>query len=530
MTSSHRTIAAIWLVVLLTLLLTAIPKGDLTGDGREYLLYAHAFATHASPDLRAEDLKFFNDYMENTHRGPYLDFLTLGEGRDFPSGGAHFDGKGFIRTQGGQVYSWHFWLYSLCVAPFLMLVSALGGKPETAFVFCNWSFLVLTFSYMLHCWKGSIIQKWLLGGLFLLGGTTYYLWWTHPEVLTASLLLLGLMAFTDKRYRLAIGATSIAATQNPPLIFLLASMSVWIIWNARRYSDHENAAIAWNWPSMLKRIAEAGIALAFSLTPVAFYWSTCKVTNPIAAAGWADVSLVSIKRLAALYFDLNMGMIVALPATMLAGTAFLFSWLIGAARAPSKSANVSSWGIPLLLGIAISVTMALPSLSSTNWNHGQTVFGRYAYWLAIPITFGLVLAIARLGHKTTLALVALLLIGQAATVSYYGFWGKRSGSNFVVFKQFAIPVMLHYPSLYNPLPEIFAERLLGIDLFNPTSKEGPNSYSFPDTAHPTKILARGEELAKLISQSRMACNKVKTHATELGWTYINIPQSCYRQG
>ncbi|MBS0355072.1 MAG: hypothetical protein JSR83_14380 [Proteobacteria bacterium] len=526
MTLLNRTAIALWAIAVIALLLTSISRGTLTGDGREYLLGAHAFASHASPDLRAGDIAFFNTEIAPSRGEAKLDFSTLGEGHAYPGGGAQFDAKGFVRATGGQVYAWHFWLYSLFVAPFLAAVTAIGGKPETAFVLCNGAFVGLALVYLCRFWAGTALQKQLLASLFLLGGTTYYVWWTHPEVFTASLVLLGLMAFDDKRYGLAMGATAAAATQNPPLMFLVLGMGVWSIWQSLPATGNSTRRLR----SVIRPIVGTGLALAFAILPVAFYWLTSRVTNPIAAAGWADTSMISLERLISLFLDLNMGMVTALPAVLLASALLLGLWMIGMLTPRSRAVQTQrSWGLPLLLGVGASVVMAIPALGAPNWNHGQTIFARYAYWLAIPITFGLVVTIGRLGRKRALLLTTLLLACQIATVSYYGLWGRRAAFNYVAFKPFVIPVMLHHPELYNPLPEIFAERLQGIDTFHPGNMEGSGVYAFPNPEQPTKILVRSDVIAGEIATRKAHCPDITTHRVEFGWVYINIPRSCYHQ-
>ncbi|RTL26671.1 MAG: hypothetical protein EKK49_17985 [Rhodocyclaceae bacterium] len=238
--------------------------------------------------------------------------------------------------------------------------------------------------------------------------------------------------------------------------------------------------------------------------------------------------MISLERLISLFLDLNMGMVTALPAVLLVGALLLGIWVIGMITPHNGATRTRrSWGLPLLVGVGASVVMAIPALGAPNWNHGQTIFARYAYWLAIPITFGLVITIGKLGRRKALFLATFLLVCQVATVSYYGLWGRRAALNYVAFKPFVIPVMLYHPELYNPLPEIFAERLQGIDTFHPGNMEGSGVYAFPNPEQPTKILVRSDVIAGEMATRKAHCPDIATHSVEFGWVYINIAQSCY---
>mgnify|MGYP004541532967 CR=1 FL=1 len=100
--------------------------------------------------------------------------------------------------------------------------------------------------------------------------------------------------------------------------------------------------------------------------------------------------------------------------------------------------------------------MAVPALSTVNWNSGGVVMTRYSYWLAMPL-LALVLLAARLAPPKAGA--ALLLGGaalQALLLCGTGLLGERT--RYTEHSRPARWVLAHFPASYNPEAEIFHAR------------------------------------------------------------------------
>ncbi len=538
MTAPRPRVALVWALALGVLLALALPRSRIIGDGREYLLYAQAFAAHLSPDIRPSDLARVAGMLERSDPG----FGELAEsfGNEQQLGSLRF-GRGFVTAPDGRLYSWHFWLYPLLVAPFLLLVQAIGQAPALAFTLCNGVFVAGALAYLLLRWQAAPAARALLAGLFLTTGTTYYLWWSHPEVYTASLLLLALMTGSDRRYGPAMLASALAATQNPPLVLLLGGLAVLGLWDARRARAPTRLAAAGvagrpdgrHSPRLAPLLAYLAASLVIAALPALFFGATLGVLNPIAAGGAADPGLIGVQRLMSMYFDLNLGLVVAAPGILIgiALTAVLLAvaWLRGlragtaaAARAepdPDRGfVAVARPGLVLLACIAISAAMALPALSTTNWNHGQTVFSRYAYWLGVPLVFGLVIGLRALAPPIRIA-VGLFVIGtQALAVAYYGLFGNTWRGDYLAFKPVSSQLMRHLPALYNPVPEIFIERIAGRELPAGAASAPREAYAFPPDGPPTKLLVS----ARLADAMIAACAPASVVPVEGGWRYLNL--------
>lgn len=503
----------------------ALRHAELTGDGKEYLLYTHAFSTHLTPDLRIGDVEYVNDYLQGKGSATQLDGRSLGVGHLFAGGGGSFDGKGFVKTAEGRIYAWHYWLYSLCVAPFWVLVAGLGKGAETAFVLCNLVFVLATLIYALGFWKAAPLTRVLLAGLFLSTGTTYYLWWSHPEVFTASLLLIGLLMVSDRRHGLGMWALALAATQNPPLLFLMAG-----VWAMTWLLPGEGAqGPLFSVGRVLAAILKGAPAMAFALMPAVFYRLELGVSNPIAAAGWADLSLVSLGRLQSMFFDLNMGMVTALPVVMLIALLVLVLTPLVLLRVSVERIDMlRRYALPVALGVLVSVVMAVPALTAINWNHGQAAFSRYAYWLSMPIVFGVAVCVGRLPTRPGAVVAAFLLISQVACVAYYGMWGSNWRADYLAFKPFASALLKMHPEWYDPLPEIFAERLSQREgVVDGSPGTGAPHFAYPDDKAPTKVMLPAKDVEDRLQLVRNTCPAASAALVERGWAYINIPPSCY---
>lgn len=504
MSASRPRVVLAWGLALLVLVALALPRARIIGDGREYLLYAQAFATHLSPDIRPADIERVAGLMERT--APGFREMAAGFGNEETIGGLRY-GRGFVTAPDGRLYSWHFWLYPMLVAPLLVIVQALGLAPAAAFTLFNGLCLAGALAYLLLRWQAPPWARFLLGGVFLLSGTTYYLWWSHPEVWTASLLLLALMMASDRRHGAAMLASALAATQNPPLVLLLAGIGVLGLAQRRRAGEPMLA------PAF---VMMATASLAVAALPALFFGATLGVLNPIAAGGAADPGLIGIARLWSMVGDLNLGLVAGAPGVLI-GLALLP--VLAALRARRIGADgLLAPGLALLACVAISVAMAVPALATTNWNHGQTVFSRYAYWLGVPLVFGLVVGLQAIGPRTRLALGALVVVTQLLTVAYHGVFGQTWRGDYLAFKPLAAWVMRHHPDLHNPMPEIFIERLTGRELPAGHPSAPREVYAFPSAAAPVKVLVSARRAEAVVA----SCPAPSIVVVEGGWRYLNL--------
>ncbi len=493
-------------------------QAEITGDGREYLAYARAFAAHLSPDFRQEDLLHVASMLDRQEPSFREGLEELG--REYTVGRLAY-GKGFVATQSGSLYSWHFWFYSMFVAPFFEFVHRMELPPASAFALCNWVFVLGALAYLSFLWKGSALQKHTLAALFLLSGTTYYIWWSHPEVFTASLILLALMMASDKRYTLGMMVGAIASTQNPPVFLLVIFISLLAV------ADISSKTIAASFGGRLltavRRIAPGLLSSIFVASlPALYFLQALGVASPIAAGGAANPNLISIERLWSLFFDLNLGIIVAAPGILLGITIVLLTSMMHP-KDPAQKDKSTSYPF-LYLCIFLSISMAVPTLSTTNWNHGHSVYSRYGFWVGIPLIFGLVKSIPNISTAMVRGVAITVIAIQAVVVSYYGVFGKNWRSNYISFKPISHYFLREFPQYYNPIPEIFIERISGKEGVPDPNDGNALVFAYPSTNSPTKLLLPNVMVDSIASK----CAHTSIVRAEGGWSYVNLirPSKC----
>jgi len=466
------------------------------GDGTEYLLAARALAHHGTPDLRVEDAEWLAQREPRWRK--LAAELTQGIETEAPTSLA-----AVYRAPNGRHYSLHFWFFSLLAVPFLWLTELIGVPPVLALAWVNacgaCAAIRMLFGRFARAGPALVATV-----LFLLFGTTFYLAWSGPEVLTGAAVLIACTAARRGQLGVGIAAGGLAATQNPSAVFVLPFV-VWTAWRPRRPL-----------PVAELSLVAAGVLLA--ALPYLFFFYEFRVWSRIARFA-VDRELISWERAWSLVFDLNEGMIVGIPG-LLVGSVAVVTLVATGAAVPERPALVRG----VVATLVVVIAMAVPTFSIHNWNSGNVVFIRYAYWIAMPL-FELALHLGeRLAVRSQIQVAAVAAALQLAIVGLNGLWGERY--NFVHHSWPAKLVLRYFPSAYNPVPEIFYERSLGWE-WEP-GKE--NVIVWPYRGEPGKVMVRYGYRA----ESPRICpdgSEILTDSLRLasdGWTYLDAPFRCRR--
>ncbi len=385
--------------------LTLDSSPRLVGDGQEYVAMAWNLAHGRPPALDAAE-------RATLERALSLRAGELGEGRDV-----------LVGADGRQDF-YHFWLYSLVVAPFLATASALGASPLVGFTVAN-ALLLLTAAFCLERRIGPAATLVLCWGPLV--------WWLdkpHAEVFLVALLALAFAARASHPER-ALPLVGLAAAQNPAFLALLAIGSLAAI--ARR----------WRRPFLVPALALAW-ALA-ALHPLYYLWHLGR-TSPLRDTVLRHVP--NVAELRALVVDPNLGLVPAWPALGLAAVlALVFSLRAHALR--------GSWRVLAAHALALGTLLVLFTQPG-NINHGGTRgMSRYALWL-VPFVVPALARLAALGRQHWLtALAALSLL--SAIPEYLPGRPER----YLEPTPLALWLWTRHPGFDRPLPEVFAERAWG---------------------------------------------------------------------
>ncbi|MGH8128167.1 MAG: hypothetical protein ACRETC_07335, partial [Gammaproteobacteria bacterium] len=330
--------------------------------------------------------------------------------------------------------------------------------------------------------------------------------WTGPEVMCFILTLAGLLLLETRRFGWALLAFAVAAQQNPPIGLLAVVTGIaGCLDSWRRWKRLENGKRVLS--RLLTLVPGAAVLIASPL----FYWAEFGTPNLIIKAGGTNPNLVSWERLVSLLFDVNQGMVVAMPGLFLA----VFIMLVMGAGKQKRVCWVAG-GL-----VAAMLVMALPVLSQTNWNGGEIIISRYAYWLSALLIYACVLLMDGLLGKYMFPTFASALVAvQCAVLAWLGVFG--TAYFYVGEGPLAMWVLNHHPSWYNPVPEIFVER----GLHREGGPDDGTSYLYVYKGRITVMLVKKRHLFSLEAICPAGVANVSGRSLEQGWRYLYTKNQC----
>jgi len=390
-----RVVDWVFLILMVTVFLQAM-EGDLelNGDAREYIIQTQAIVLQHRLSI---DPDFIRNYWNETapfgvklgETAPPADVLTETSQAGGGFGGLYPDRFGVYRY-------YHFWAYSLVVAPLYALLHGFGGGLEYhAFRIMNVLFLLLPF---VIAWR--VGRGWPLLGVMvfiLISPLIAYADWAHPELFCFALVIAAFQLAVFRRVRwwspLLLG---LAATQNLPILLFFPVHAYWLY-----RGDRQCRGV------LLRGFIVYGAAglLVFGSMLYFRYWFG--VWNVIEAVGLASLSNSSWARVFSMLFSPLTGALWFFPA------AFLFS-----------TACLRRENLWLIMGMWLSILAAAWLAGSTaNFNAGQIGAARYAVWLFAPLTF-VALNGSWLVHRLTERWRGAAYLGAAilnvAIICYFG--------------------------------------------------------------------------------------------------------------
>lgn len=451
---------SVFSIILILYCLTANPIRE--GDGYEYALILQSFFNHFSPDIREGDITSLIKIVE-TQPSTYdvkvlqgtLEALRNGENEIY---------LGILKSSRGDYFGYHFWLYPLINLPAKAFLAILGLNELKAFQLTNGFLISLTLGYVLLFCRQSPLVRWAIALLYLAGCVFFYLQWPHPEVFIAASILISGCAFLDQRIYIGAIAATLATLQNPSVVFLLASiLGFFLVKNLKSNILKQPLAF-------IKQHIWLALIAAGSLFPYGFYYYHYQIPNLIAKRGFVDPSLISWQRFVSTIFDWNQGLIVGFPGLMTGILIIVLYRLI--LVLVQKKRPVFNQNDIFLVAFFL---MLQPTLSQTNWNHGQEIFSRYAFWSAMALIVWVAANLQDLKGLLKYLLLPLMLILQIFPNEL--FFRQPWNGHYLKMKPPAAWILSNFPTWYNPEPEIFAERAREYERFGEAI--APNQIDSP---------------------------------------------------
>lgn len=394
-----------------------IKKPERYGDGFEYIYMTEAFLQHQTPNQMPDDVAIAQQTLKK--QNPHI-FIPPAE-------------LNFYEAHDHQYYSWHFWLYSLAVAPVQKILRLFNLNELKAYGLTN------TFFYLLMLWiiyfNSPQKKKFLLIVLMAFSPLMPYITWTHAEVFSASLVTIALVFYFKENLPLSILCSALAACQNPPIGFLT-------VWFGMRYLYQTAKQYQTTQQFDLREFIITGLCgLPLIMSPL-FYYVKFSVFSLIEREGFADFHLISLAKLFSYFFDLNQGAIVYSGLLLFI---FIFCFIQNMYRRNFKNAAL----------VVCVFLMAGLSLTAPNWNCGLSSVIRYFVWTYPLLVFYIVYNISCEAKN----IFTWLLIANALGLSYLQ-RGLNGNVDYVHHTPIAQYILTHFPELYNPEKEIFIERTI----------------------------------------------------------------------
>ena len=331
----------------------------------------------------------------------------------------------------GAGESRHFIFYSALAAPVVALGRPLGLDAAAAFTLLNGLLLLAAFYVV------ASRLHWTFCAIVFAGPILWWLDKPHTEPFTFALYAVAFSLFASAPWwsMVAVGA---AATQNPGNAALIGILAV---------------VAAAGKASLLKdRRFWLGLAAGTVLAALHPAYYLVRLGTPTRLASAGDLRWVTWQEYTAVLVDPNIGLLPQVPvygAAVLAGL-ILVAWL-----APRRLA-----GPAIIAAAASAAWLAFVAATATNVNHGGTPgLSRYATWF-VPLAIPLFQELDRvLGRRITW--MTLPAVASAAL----GIWAFHPARPEAADRPTRLASFLwtRHPSVDNPLPEIFAERLRGLD-------------------------------------------------------------------
>lgn len=386
------------------------------GDGWEYLITTEAFVRHGSPSIVEADVAAVSAGIEA---------WLQARGRPAPAGAVRslIDGElahRFVSSADGRQYAMHFWLYSLTAVPARLALAAVGWPAFNALVVTNAMLAALALAAVLFGGRGRPLDRLALAATLALTPVVWYVTFTGVEVFCWTFVVLSLVALDRDRHGLSALLAAVAATQSPPLVFLiLVPLAL--------------AMAGRDWPATGRAVAAATVALL----PMAFYaWAVGSV-NPVTRAH-VDPGGISLTRTAGLFVDLDLGLLSYVPVIVV-----LLPLAIGRVLRTRERRGG-------LLIVVLALAMAAAE-TQTNWNSAGMGLHRYAVWMLPMLTW---LVVDGWSARQRLFIAGAVAVTSGAVLLV----DRPEETNWLAHRPAAAWAMRAAPAWYEPEFEVFAER------------------------------------------------------------------------
>lgn len=483
----------------------------ISGDGYEYILMQEALVNHLSLDIREADVALASAHLAKYGRKPQAKWLEVNLAPVIEEN--KNDGFGFLLSPDGNYRSYHFWVYSAATVPFRLVCDLFELDPLLSFSIFHTLLLFWALWSIQRSEFFKPAERLLLLGFFTLHTAVFYFDWIHTEYFSTVLLFVGVIRFLERRMTLALLWVSVASLQNQPIALAIPLIYVFFVFVKFRETNGK-------WHSMfplqsLKDWLVTVLSALLVLLPSGYFLLSYGHFNPIAAIGGVSPHWITLSRFFSLWFDLNQGVWLGYLGIVVG----IFSSSLLALFGFPKQLLSKNNALAVFL-LVILIVISVPCLVQGNWNAGCATMVRYGSWLGAPLMIVFVLLMRNVSRSFKKIILLFSVAVQLCVPVYAGLPAKQ---NYLNFNRLTEWIFTHFPSLYNPEPEIFAERLLGREEAISRNKV----YVFEKDGKITKILGGKGVTESLVLGSEQVIyvpnGNIRVKEKEDEWHYYNGP-------
>jgi hypothetical protein len=325
----------------------------------------------------------------------------------------------------------HFLFYPALAAPVVAAFGALHLNTLDAFTLVNGLLLAAAF------YVAVSRVHWTWCALVFAGPILWWLDKPHTEPFTFALFAIAFSLLGSAPWW-SLVAAGVSATQNPANAVLVLILAV--------------AAAAGRVGILKDRRFWVGLAAGTALAALHPLYYLLRAGTFSRLAGASDIRWVTRSEFLAALVDPNLGLLPHAPILAAACIGVVVVLLL---RAPHR---LVSSGV--CAAVASGAWLAFVAATATNVNHGGTPgMSRYATWF-IPLAIPLFQDVDRLFPR-----LRRWMIAPVVAAAMLGVWMFHPARVEAPGRPTRLASFLwtHYPSLDNPLPEVFDERLRGLD-------------------------------------------------------------------
>jgi hypothetical protein len=460
-----------FLVVLYVVTLAIFSQNGLHypyGDGPEYSMMTESFLNHGSPELRAEDVDGYLNYLRERKLPIQNADAFLAYQKKFNKEVHYLKGYYQSTTDLEKWFSYHFWFYSMLNVPARYFLSLIDADIKITFLCTNLFMIFLGIWLITQLKKTTLKDKVFLCLLMTFSPLLWYVDWAHAEVFCGVLVFLGAIYHYYKLFYAAIICFVIASLQNQAITILAFLVSIEVLYREKI-----------TFPLLLKLF----LCNVWTLAPSLFYYYWFEVFSLLSTDGTISYEGISLKRFWHFFFDLNQGLIYGIPFVLLFALILI---LIDVSRLKKFREYTLLLAIPF---------MALLFMQVTNWNSGNVVIKRYGVWIAPLFIVAFYFRIKRFKTWAFYLIAVLAALSQPLVIfsqhdfnQYY--WHANN------LKPIAKWVLDRHPAWYNPEPEVLLERM---NTSNPASTDSVIVYQNHE-GKVTKMFVKQGALKQLITR------------------------------